>query len=241
MATATQTTPGKDKRKNAAQSTQTHLRIGEIRDNVLVLKNGGLRAILKTTSINFNLKSEAEQNSIIQAYQNFLNSLEFPIQIVVRSKKLDIDDYINSVRTIGDNQANKLLQEQTYEYADYIQKLVEFADIMAKEFYVVIPHDPLRTKGVSRIQNFLQHLKPKDTVGDIKKRHQEFEELNKILSQRVNVVESGLEACGLQVKQATTSEIISLFYQSFNPISSRTSKIKNLDETTIRQDNEPKF
>ncbi len=224
-----------------AKSTQTHLRIGEIRDNVLVLKNGGLRAILKTTSINFNLKSEQEQNSIIQGYQNFLNSLEFPIQILVRSKKLDIDDYIKSVRSLGDTQQNKLLQEQTFEYADYIQKLVEFADIMAKEFYVIVPYDPIRTSNAGRLQSFLQRLKPKDSAADIKKRHQEFEELNKTLGQRVNIVESGLISCGLQIEQATTAEIISLFYQSYNPISSRTAKFKDSDQSTIRKDGEMRF
>ena len=126
------------------QSTQRFLQIAEVRDNVLVLKNGGVRTILKTSSINFNLKSEAEQNSIIYAYQNFLNSLEFPIQIVVRSKKLEIDEYLEKIRGYGDKQPNPLLKKQTLEYVEYIKKLVEYADIMEKEFYVVVPYDPPR-------------------------------------------------------------------------------------------------
>src|SRR3989338_9424967 len=129
--------PGKQNRAQVLNSTQTHLRIAEIRDNVLILKNGGMRAVLRSSSINFNLKSEEEQNAIIYSYQGFLNSLEFPIQILVRSKKLDIDDYIEQVKKLGDKQENKLLQEQTYEYAQYIKRLVEYAEIMEKEFYVI--------------------------------------------------------------------------------------------------------
>ncbi len=230
--------PGKKNRSASTKSTQNHLRIAEIKDNILVLKNGGIRAILKTSSINFNLKSEDERNAIIQSYQSFLNSLEFPIQILVRSKKLDIDDYVDGVRKIGDEQKNKLLQEQTYEYADYIQRLIEYADIMEKEFFIVIPYDPARAQGTSKIQAFFQRLSPKDTIGDIKKRHSEFENLNKRLSQRINIVKSGLENCGLTVGEANTSEIIQIFYQSYNPITSRNSKIKDLNDTDIEKDEE---
>lgn len=232
--------PGKAARAAQGKSTQTHLRIGEIHDNVLVLKNGGLRAVLKATSINFNLKSEEEQNSIISGYQNFLNSSNFRSKSSC-AQKLDIDDYIDSVRKLGDKQANKLLQEQTYEYADYIQKLVEYADIMAKEFYVIVPMDPLRSSGQSRIQGFLERLKPKDNAGNVKKRHAEFEELNKLLTQRVNTVEGGLNACGLQITQASTVEIINLFYQSYNPISSRSVKFKDSENNNLQANGDLRF
>jgi len=231
-----QVAPGQENRSASTKSTQTYLRIAEIKDNILVLKNGGIRGVLKTSSINFNLKSKDEQNAIIQSYQSFLNSLEFPIQILVRSKKLDIDDYVDGVRKLGDNQQNKLLQEQTYEYADYIQRLIEYADIMAKEFYVVIPYDPGRAQGTSKLQAFFQRMAPKDTVGDIKKRHSEFENLNKGLSQRINTVKSGLENCGLSVSEATTAEIIEIFYQSYNPITSRSSKAKDIENSDIESD-----
>lgn len=226
--------PGKKNRNAQTQSTQTHLRIGEIRDDILVLKNGGVRAILKTSSINFNLKSEQEQKAIISSYQGFLNSLEFPIQIIVRSKKLDIDDYIDQIKDLGDKQKNRLLQEQTYEYGEYIKKLIEYADIMEKQFYVVIPYDPGRTQGSSFFQSFFQRLSPKDTYGDVKKRHKEFNQLKKALMQRVNVAKSGLENCGLKVQQLETQKIIELFYNIYNPIISQTSKIKDLEDMDIR-------
>lgn len=228
--------PGKAKRTQPLNSTQTHLKFGEIRDDVLVLKNGGVRAILKTTSINFNLKSEQEQNAIISAYQGFLNSLEFPLQIVIRSRKLDIDDYIEGVKALGEKQTNRLLQEQTFEYADYVKKLVEYADIMEKEFYVVVPFDPGRVQAQTFIQGFFQRLSPKDNYSEMKKRLNEFEQLKKGLSQRVNVVKSGLENCSLKVEELKTQEIIELFYDLYNPIVARSSKIKDMEKTTIETD-----
>lgn len=230
--------PGKQNRSKVTSSTQTHIRIGEIRDNVLVLKNGGMRAVLKTSSINFNLKSEEEQNSIIYAYQGFLNSLEFPIQILVRSKKLDIDNYIEQVKQLGEKQLNKLLQEQTYEYADYIKRLVEYADIMEKEFYVIVPYDPGRIDQTNKFQSFFQRLAPKDSYADIKRRYGEFEHLKKALNQRLNVVKTGLENCGLKVKQLDTMELIEIFYNSYNPVTSRNQKLKDIGETTIDTKNE---
>ncbi|MFH1534156.1 MAG: hypothetical protein ABID64_04460, partial [Nitrospirota bacterium] len=224
--------PGKKNRTEGQPgSTQTHLRIGEIRDNTLVLKNGGIRAVLKTSSINFNLKSEQEQNAIINSYQGFLNSLEFPIQILIKSKKLDIDDYIDQVEKLGEKQENKLLQDQTYEYSQYIRKLVEYADIMQKDFYVVIPHNPSRVAGSNIFQSFFQRLSPKDTYGDIKKRHGEFNKIAKDLNQKINIAKSGLEGCGLKVEQLNTQQLIELFYNSYNPSIYRSAKIKDLDNT----------
>jgi len=231
--------PGKKNRDNPLASTQTHLRFGEIRDDVVVLKNGGMRAVLKTSSINFNLKSESEQNSIIYAYQGFLNSLEFPVQIVVRSKKLDIDNYIKQVKELGDKQKNPLLQDQTYEYAEYIKKLVDYADIMDKEFYVVVPYDPGVTPGTTTlVQGFFQRLAPKDSFSDIKKRLDEFNRLKKTLIQRINTVKSGLENCGLKVQQLTTPELIELFYNIYNPKTSRSTKLHDLDKMAITTDEE---
>ncbi|MCX6735035.1 MAG: hypothetical protein NTZ25_03950 [Candidatus Peregrinibacteria bacterium] len=231
--------PGQKNRDNQMNSTQAHLRIAEIRENVVVLKNGGMRAVLKTSSINFNLKSEEEQNSIVYAYQSFLNSLEFPIQILIRSKKLDIDNYIDGVKKIGEKQQNKLLQEQTMEYAQYIKRLVEYADIMEKEFYVVIPFDPGRTQSgesTKKFFSFFERLAPKDSYADIKQRRSEFNNLKKGLLQRVNVIQAGLENCGLKVDQMDTTSLIELYYESYNPMTSRSQKLKDLMNTAITTD-----
>ncbi|MBL4695107.1 hypothetical protein JKY72_07110 [Candidatus Gracilibacteria bacterium] len=235
--------PGKKQNQaQAGKSTQNHLRIGEVRDDVLVLKNGGVRAVLKTSSINFNLKSEDEQKAIISSYQGFLNSLEFPIQILVRSKKLDIDDYINSINETAEKQENKLLQEQTYEYAEYIQKLIEYADIMEKEFYVVVPYDPIRSrgseKGIAGFQSFFGRLSPKESFSDLNRRKNEFEELKKNLMGRVSTISAGLESCGLKVSQLNTEEIIKVMYRTYNPLSSKSAKLGDLENSDLKLDKE---
>jgi len=219
-------------------STQTYLRIAEIRENVIVLKNGGLRSILKVSSINFNLKSEEEQNAIIYSYQGFLNTLDAPIEILIRSKKLEIDEYLEKLKVLGEKQTNALLQKQTLEYVEYIQKLVEYADIMEKEFFVIIPYDPYRAKKTNLLTKFFQNLNSKDSYGAVKSRRDEFENLKKGLSQRVNSVKVGLENCGLKANELTTKELIELFYNIYNPTVSRYEKIKNLEKMQIQSDEE---
>lgn len=221
-------------------STQTYLRISEIRENTVVLKNGGLRSVLKVSSINFNLKSEEEQNAIIYSYQGFLNTLEDPIQIVIRSKKLDIDKYLDDLKLKATKQTNPLLQKQTVEYAEYIQKLVEYADIMSKEFYVIVPQDPYRSRNVSFLSKFLGFINSKDNYASIKQRRDEFDELKKKLSQKVNGVKIGLENCGLKAEELTTKELIQLFYELNNPIASRYQKGDMWDQTTLKSDEQIK-
>lgn len=219
---------------NPKGATQLHLRISEIRDNTIVLKNGGLRAVLKVSSINFNLKSEDEQTAIIYSYQSFLNTLEFPVQVVIRSRKLDLDTYIEKLRKMAEKQTNSLLQRQTYEYVEYIQRLIEYADIMEKEFYVVIPTDPPRAQQQSFVQAFWDRMHPAETISAIVKKHQEFEGLKKVLSQRISTTGSALENCGLKVELLKTNELIALFYQIFNPMTARNEKVENSATTNIQ-------
>jgi len=167
--------------------------------------------------------------------------LEFPIQIIIRSKKLNIDDYIAQVEKLGEKQENKLLQEQTFEYAQYVKRLVEYADIMEKEFYVVVPYDPARAAvKANGIQSFFQRLSPKDNIGEIKKRQKEFTQVEKGLNQRMNVVESGLEACGLKTERLNTEQLIKLFYDSYNPNIYRSTKIKDLENTSLQKESTKK-
>lgn len=228
----------KNAKKTANQSTQLYLRIAEIRDNVVVLKNGGIRAVLKTSSVNIHLKSEEEQNAVIYSYQNFLNTIEFPIQIVVRSKKLDLDNYLDQLNAIAGKQPNPLLKNQTLDYIDYIKRLIEYADIMQKEFYVIIPYDPPRAKKISIFQKFAEYMTPRDSVGQLRIRHHEFEYLRKGLMQRVNIATSGLQNCGLKVDQLTTPELVTLFYECYNPRTSRIQKFDKSDELDITHDHD---
>lgn len=217
------------KKGNTKANTQLYLPIAEIKDSVVVLKNGGVRAVLQTSSVNFNLKSETEQNSIIYAYQGFLNTLEFPIQILVRSRKLDIDHYLDDLQEIAEKQKNPLLQKQTFEYHDYIKKLVEYADIMEKNFYVIVPYDPYRAQKRNIFQKFFDAITPEDSLPKIRQRHKEFETVNKGLMQRVNVVKVGLQNCNLKVEQLNTQQLVELFYQIYNPQVSRNEKLASLE------------
>jgi hypothetical protein len=226
--------------KNKILSTQLYLKVSEIRDDTAVLKNGGLRAVLRTSSVNLNLKSEEEQNAVIYSYQNFLNALEFPIQIVVRSKKLDLEHYIEKLKKIGVAQGNPLLQKQTFEYIEYVSRLVEYADIMQKEFYVIVPQDPYGQEKRGFLKSFIEMIFPEDNVAKIRQRHSQFTELKKRLTQRVNTVVSGLESCGLRVEPLTTEELIEIFYEIYNPMTSRSQKIKPGDELALEQDAEDK-
>ncbi len=234
-------TPGtkdsvKGSKKDKRLSTQLYLKVSEIRDDAVILKNGGLRMVLKTSSINLNLKSEQEQNAVIYSYQNFLNSLEFPIQVVIRSKKLDLEQYIDKLKKIGVKQGNPLLQKQTFEYIEYVSRLVEYADIMEKQFYVVIPQDPIGEERRSFLKSFIESIFPGDDVAKIKKRHAQFDDLKKRLTQRVNTVRAGLESCGLQAQILGTQELIELYYETYNPLTSRSQRFETDKELALEQD-----
>lgn len=223
-------------KKNPVRSTQMYLPVAEIRDNVAILKNGGIRAVLRTSSVNIHLKSEEEQNAIIYSYQNFLNTLDFPIQITVRSKKLDLENYLDGLKEIAAKQTNRLLRDQTLDYIDYIERLIEYADIMQKEFFVVISYDPPRAKKPTLIQKFIEHLSPRDNLAKLRQREHEFETLRKGLMQRVNIATSGLENCGLKVEQLKTDELVTLFYECFNPRTSRLQKFSKSSELDVAHD-----
>ena len=120
-------------------STQQFLEIGQIREGLLVLKDRSLRAVMMVSSLNFALKSEEEQSSIISAFQSFLNSLDFSCQIVIQSRKLNITGYLDKIKELAEKQENELLRIQTKEYHDFVQGLVGGGTIMSKSFFVVIP------------------------------------------------------------------------------------------------------
>lgn len=223
-------------KKNNLLSTQRYLQFAGVHDDTLVLKNGGIRTILEISSINFNLKSETEQEGIIRAYQQFLNSLNFPVQILVRSRKLDIDQYIDSLKVKLKKQTNPLLRNQMSEYIEYIMRLVEYSDIMEKRFFVVVPVNPPRAEKKGLLSDFLSYIKPSDTVVNILTRRKEFASLKRDLDSRLNVVITSLENCGLSVRQLSTAEIIQIMYQAHNPELSRTQKMGNIEEIAVENE-----
>ncbi len=199
-------------KSSAQNTTQDFVPIKEIRDGVAVLKDGGMRAIIMASSLNFALKSADEQNAIILQFQNFINSLDFSIQIFIQSKKLDIRPYIALLEDRYKEQVNDLMKIQTREYIEFIRTFTEQVSIMSKSFFIVIPYSPsaLNTKG-STISKLLSKKDEAITKMD------NFEENRSQLEQRIGVVEQGLVRCGIRVVPLGTEEMVELFYKIFNP------------------------
>lgn len=220
----------RSKKKSFAVSTQRFLPIAEIKENTVVLKNGGLRAVLHVNSLNFNLKSEVEQQGIIAGYQSFVNTLIFPIQIVMRSTRLNIDPYIQSLKARAETQTSPLLKDQTNDYADFMEKLVDIADIMQKSFYVVVPVDAPSKVKRGLLQRFFEWMNVDDTRSKALQRSREFRGYNKILRDRITLIQSGLENVGISMRRLKTEELVQLYYTIYNPITSQKQKFKNLME-----------
>ena len=205
-------------------NTQKHLLFKSIKDGVVVMKDGSLRAILMVNSINFNLKSNDEQTSLLRSYQNFLNSLTFPIQIVVQSRSLDLDEYLKKLEKISKSQSNELLQTQTEEYIAFVRELIGVANIMSKNFYVVIPH----IQGIQEKGGFMSRLfrRAANAVSPIAKAKEE-------ILRRANLVSNSLGSLGLSSALLNTEELIDLFYATYNPDIAQRQKLFNVSNVDI--------
>ncbi len=192
-------------------STQDALRFAEIRDGTVVLKDSNLRKILLCSSINFSLKSEQEQNAIIFSYQNFLNSLDFPIQILMQSKKLDLSNYLAKLDGRANEQTNELLRLQTTDYIEFIKRLINLANIMDKRFYVVVPYLVPPKMATPKIPLGKKEAPPAILSED------EFNQYSKEMDQRVQVIQSGLGSIGIRSALLNTQQIIELLYGVYNP------------------------
>ena len=201
------------KGKPKVVSTQEHLRIAEIRDGTLILTNGELRQVLLVSSINFALKSEDEQNAIIFQFQNFLNSLSFPIQIVMQSRRLDLAPYLGKLQERLDNEQNEMIRIQIADYMEFIKRLLSVANIMDKNFFVVVPFSPPVTKKGGFLNDLLGSRKRQD----IHIPADAFAEYKKNLTQRINVITAGLSGMGLRSAPLSTQQLVELFYATYNP------------------------
>jgi hypothetical protein len=212
-------------------STQKYLDIAEIKEDTVVMRDGSLRAVIVVSSVNFSLKSGDEQNALISSYQNFLNALEFSIEILMQSRKLDIHAYLDKLRLTMQQQTNELLRMQTQEYIEYITKLIEFASIMNKTFYVIVPLSTgaVKTGLVSRITGLFSPAK------GISSQKLGFENAREELLKRVNQVSSGLAAMGLKTLVLSTEELIELMYNSYNLNTATPIKIKSVEDLDLVQ------
>lgn len=197
----------------SSRATQDFVPVREVRDGVIVLKDGGLRAILLASSINFALKSEDEQTAFIVQFQNFLNSLDFSCQIFVQSRMLDIRPYIATLEVQYKQQMDDLMRIQIREYIGFIKSFTEAANIMTKNFFVIVPYSPAVLAGANSIANRIPFRK-KTTQADT---NRTFEEQVSQLEQRVSIVQQGLIRTGVRTVQLGTEEAIELMYKMFNP------------------------
>lgn len=213
-------------KKGGGASTQKYVDAEEIRDGVIVLKSGALRSVLLVSSLNFDLKSNEEQEALIGQYQNFLNSLDFPLQIVVSSRRFNIAPYLERLKNEEAEQQNELLRFQISEYKSFIKNMTEVANIMSKFFYVVVPFSPVEDKKSGMLGTLSGIFQPKKTIG---LKGERFETYKSQLFQRVEHVTSALSGTGVRVTRLNTEEIIELLYNSYNPSLFTTTVVKNVE------------
>jgi len=198
-----------------AKATQEFVPIKEVRDGIIVLKDGELRAIVLANSINLSLKSEDEQKATILQFQNFLNTLDFSVQITVQSRKLDIRPYLLLLQERLKVQSEPLLKLQTNEYIEFIRNFTESVSLMTKSFFVIVPYTHTILKSDSSVfQNFFSRRNKMEVEAA---RQVDFEEKRSQLEERVAVIQQGLGRCGISSAQLGTEEVIEVFYKVFNP------------------------
>jgi type IV secretory pathway VirB4 component len=197
-------------------ATQEFVPIQEVRDGVVLLKDGGMRGILLASSLNFSLKSDDERSAILMQFQDFLNSLDFSIEIVIQSRRLDIRPYIALLEEQERKQMNSLLKIQTKEYIEFIRNFTESTNIMTKNFFIVVPYTPpvLNQSSASGITSAFGIGNKKSAANA---ENASFEEARTQLEQRLTIVEQGLIRTGVRIARLGTEEAIELFYKAFNP------------------------
>ncbi|MDE2019656.1 MAG: hypothetical protein KGJ13_04925 [Patescibacteria group bacterium] len=211
--------------------------IKDVRDNAVVMKDGSLRQIIMVGGVNFSLKSEAEQNMMTQAYQDFLNAIDFPLQIVVHSRKVNVSAYLETLIKRKETEPTPLLQSQISEYVEFIKGFVEKNAIMEKSFLVVVPFYPTGALAIApkaAATGFLPFLNKKKGSDEEKKTDEEVERAFKEslvqLGQRTNQVAAGIENIGLEVSVLESEELVELFYNFYNPQTVEREKINLLEE-----------
>jgi type IV secretory pathway VirB4 component len=197
--------------EKSSGATQQFVPVKEIRNGTIVLKNGDYRGILICSSINFGLKSADEQHAIMLGFQNFLNTLDFSIQIVINSRKMDLRPYLSLLEAKEPEQKTELLRIQLREYIEFIRSFADQANIMTKSFYIVVPYAPHISTATT--MSFLHRdTSAKSTAAEVS-----FEEDRVQLAQRLSLVANGLAGTGVRAVPLGTEEVIELLYRSFNP------------------------
>lgn len=215
-------------------STQNTLQIAEIRDGIVIMNDGSFRSVVMVKSINFDLMSPQEQEAVEYSYQGFLNSLYFPIQIFVRSQKVDLQPYIEKLDKIRTEHDNMLLALLMDDYIGYIDDLAQRTNIMDKKFYIVIPYFPVADvqKALTQSKNFFSGLSQlfSKSESHVTINEADLEKAKTELRNRVQAVLGGLLQCGIQGLPLDTQELIELYYDSYNPDTATRQQLKNFDQ-----------
>ncbi len=229
------TGPLKPARKPAPHpnSTQNSLQMAEIRDGIVIMNDGSFRSVLMVKSINFDLMSPQEQEAVEYSYQGFLNSLYFPVQIFIRSQKVDLGPYIDKLDKIRAEHDNMLLALLMEDYIGYIGNLAQQTNIMDKKFYVVIPYFPVvdAQKALTQSKNFLSGFGNLFNKSDqhVVINEPDLENAKSELRNRVQATLAGLQQCGIQGLPLDTQELIELYYDTYNPDTATRQQLKNFD------------
>lgn len=194
-------------------ATQQFVPIEHVRDGVIVLKTGELRSVIITSSLNLALKSEDEQQAILMQFQNFLNSLDFPVEFFIQSRKLNIKPYIDLLEERSGEVKEDLLKIQIHEYIGFITKFAEETNIMTKHFFIVVPYIAVAQAGGAANSSLMSFGGGGDKLSDQKA----FETSRLQLDQRMATVMQGLTRFGLRGQKLGTEEVVELFYKLFNP------------------------
>lgn len=215
-------------------STQNNLQIAEIRDGLVIMNDGSYRSVIMLKSINFDLMSPAEREAVEFSYQGFLNSLYFPVQIFIRSQKIDIGPYIAKLEKIRNEHDNMLLAVLMDDYVGYIDQLAAQTNIMDKHFYIVVPYFPVveSQKAITSSKNLFDGVFK--LLGNAKTHvvinEQHLEEAKTELRNRVQASLAGLQQCGVQGLPLDTQELIELYYDSYNPDTATRQQLKNFED-----------
>ncbi len=219
-------------------STQEHLPIEDVVDGIVLMKDGSAAVVLQVSSVNFDLLSEREQQSMVFAYGGILNSLNFPIQIVIRSNTKDVSTYVNKLKGMEGEQNNPLLKERIGSYRKFIEETVKKNDVLSKSFYVAIPFSTLELGIKSAQKNITQSLIPKINKSEKKELPFEkeliLEKAKASLEPKKEHLSRLFSRLGLEVKVLSTKELIELYYKIYNEESLSNQKINDFSfETPI--------
>lgn len=204
-------------KKYTGPTTQDFIPVKEIRDGIVVLEDGSLRAVLLASAINMALKSADEQQAIIMQFQAFLNSVEFPIQIAVQSRRHDIKPYLLTLERRIEQQPEELLRLQTREYIEFIKWFTDSVNIMSKKFYIVVPYTGSAFANQSSDKSIIEKFFGSGRSSSFREQAERFEEQRSQLEQRVAIVKNGLSRFGVRSEQVNTEQAIEVFYNMFNP------------------------